>query len=285
MIRVCITAVQNSPQLLECSPRSIVGCVIQASELQLEMSGPLGQCYMVPYFNKHSGQKEAQFQVGYRGFLSLAWRTGRIQTFASHCVYEGDRFHFQYGTDPKLIHVPAMKPDANIEHVYSILLTRGGGKDFEIMSLEQVKRHRERYSKQKSSNSAWETAFDEMARKTLIRKIAKRAPISVQLQKAAVLDEYGEAGIPQGMGLELGALQAADNLPPDNGRHRLGQTEPTIDERQEEELARAIAAGQVDGTELCLSFGVPVLKKLPQYQFEDAMRWVAERTKEAKTDG
>lgn len=203
MIRVAMTAFQRTPALQECSPLSIVAAVIQASELGLELSGPLGQAYIVPYWNKHTGQKEAQFQVGYRGLLDLAYRSGRVASITAHVVCRNDRFRFGYGTRQFLEHLPTMEAPGDVVAVYAVMHLKGGGTDFEVMSVAQVEAHRLRYTKQKSKDSPWETAWEEMAKKTVLRRLAKRAPVSVEVQRAASADEYTEAGVVPLLGVEV----------------------------------------------------------------------------------
>ncbi len=197
MIRVALTAFQRTPALQDCSPISVVGCVVQASELGLELAGPLGQAYMVPYYNKNTKQKEAQFQVGYRGLMDLAYRSGKVQTFNAHCVYANDKFKFSYGTKPLVTHEPTLNDPGDVVAVYAVLNLTGGGFDFEVMSTIQIENHRKKYSKQKDGGdyNPWNTAWEEMAKKTVIRKLAKRAPVSIEVRRAAALDEYGEAAM------------------------------------------------------------------------------------------
>lgn len=198
MIRVAMTAFSRTPQLQECSVVSILGCVIQASELGLELTGPLGQAYMVPRWNKNTRCKEANFQVGYRGLMDLAYRSGRVSSFAAHCVHELDQFDFALGTKPYLRHKPAMKGDrGEVTAVYAVLTMKDGGSDFEVMSMDEIEAHRKKYADD-SSFSPWRTAREEMAKKTVIRKLAKRAPMCVEMQKAAVVDEYADVGIAGG---------------------------------------------------------------------------------------
>lgn len=211
LIRVAITACQRVPKLLECSPISIVGCVMQAAELGLELTGPLGQAYMVPYFNKNTGQNEAQFQVGYRGLVELAHRSGRVDSFPARVVCENDLFEFAYGTKPFVKHIPTMDEPGKVVAVYAVLVLKDGGTDFEVMSAAQINAHRARYSKARGG-SPWDTAWEEMAKKTVIRRLAKRAPVSVELTTAAVLDEYAEASVPQQLGAGVDLLGSPEPM-------------------------------------------------------------------------
>lgn len=250
MIRVAVTAVQRTPSLLECSPLSIVGCVMQAGELGLELSGPLGQAYMVPRWNSKARCKEACFQIGYRGLVALAFRSDRVSFFNAHDVREKDAFDFEYGTRQRLIHKPALGDRGNPIAYYSVFRLKDGAADFEVMSLAEIEAHRDRFSqKPKFGEWVWETSFDEMAKKTPLRRLAKRAPISIELTQAASLDEYGEAGVNQDLARSLG-IQHEDAGPP-LGRQSVRRPQqpldevspptPEHDERAEAEAAQAAA--------------------------------------------
>jgi recombination protein RecT len=222
MIRVATTAFLRSPQLQECVPLSIVSCVIQAAELGLELGGVLGQCYMVPRYNKNIGGKEAVFQIGYRGLIDLAMRSGRVDSMPLRIVYTNDLFSYAYGTKQYIRHTPSDEgpppiqdpslpyPD-NVKAVYCVLNVKGSTRpDFEVMTTAAIESHRKRFAPDsyKGSFSGWKTSWEAMAMKTPCRRLAKRAPVSVEFQKAALLDEYGESGVQQGAMLELGELDA-----------------------------------------------------------------------------
>jgi recombination protein RecT len=200
MIRVALTAMQKTPRLFECDPLSIVGCVMGAAELGLELSGPLGQAYMVPRWNSKIGMQAATLQVGYRGFHQLAFRSGQVRSFPARVVYEKDVFKVRYGSNQWLEHEPCLEAERGpIVAFYAVLNFLKGEPDFEVMSLAQIEAHRDRYCRDKNGkiNEVWVSNFEEMGAKTLIRRLAKRAPLSVELVRAAVLDEYGEAGLEQ----------------------------------------------------------------------------------------
>ena len=79
-----------------------------SAQLGLE-PGTLGYCYLVPYQNKKTGQLEIQFQLGYKGILELVRRSGQVENIEARVVYEKDKFDFEYGLTPKLVHKPALK--------------------------------------------------------------------------------------------------------------------------------------------------------------------------------
>lgn len=236
MIRVAMTAFSRTPQLQECSVISIVGCVIQASELGLELTGPLGQAYMVPRWNKNTRSKEANFQVGYRGLVDLGYRSGRLESFPAHVVYENDLFSFQYGTKPHLKHVPTEGEPGAIRAFYAVINMKGGASDFEVMTVKQIESHRDRYADKQSIEkgySPWVTAFEEMGKKTVVRRLAKRCPMSIEFQKAVAVDEYNEAGVTLGSDNFVMPVQSledriAGQLPANgNGKH----AEPKVEEQ------------------------------------------------------
>lgn len=214
MIRVALSTAQRTPALLECTPLSFLSCVMAAAELGLELSGPLGQAYLIPRKNTRAGTTEATFQIGYRGLIALAFRSGQVGFFNAHEVRANDEFHFEYGTEQRLVHRPALRDRGEIVAFYAVFKLKDGAADFEVMPVEDINRHRDRYSLgAKRSDSPWQTAYEEMAKKTVLRRLSKRAPISIELTQAAAMDEYGEVG--------AATAHAAAMLPPSEGRHSL----------------------------------------------------------------
>jgi len=210
MTRIAITAVQKQPRLLECTALSILGCVIEASQLGLYPDGILGDAYLVPYWNGKNKRMEAQLQPGYRGLINLARRSGQVSAIYSEPVYGVDKFIVELGTEHTIIHVPNYDdPQRGIEKddlgvpiglrgVYAVVKFKDGTSDFEYMPLHRIMDIRNN-SKSKDKDGdvfgPWVSHFEEMARKTPIRRLAKRLPLSPEFQKAAVLDEYVDAGV------------------------------------------------------------------------------------------
>lgn len=187
--RQTLTLFQQDPKLQMCLPISIVTAVLKANELGLDLSPQLGQAWILPYKDK-SGKMLAQFQIGYRGALTLMHRSGRIKHLAPHIVYEKDHFKYQLGLNPTIEHVPAAGDRGKPTHVYVVVLYVNGGFDFEVWTWEQVNEHARTKSKSFNSySSPWKSDFESMARKTLILAIWKRQPIEVELQRYLAMDE------------------------------------------------------------------------------------------------
>jgi recombination protein RecT len=200
MMRVAITAVQKQPKLLECSPLSIVGSIIEASQLGLEPDGILGQAYLVPFWNGKTRQMEAQLQPGYRGLIALARRSNEISTLFSELVFAKDKFKVVKGDSPKLIHEPNYDSEdrGELRGAYAVVLYKDGGKDFEYMPMPELNKIRAgSKAKDKEGNEygPWATHPEQMYLKCPIRRLAKRLPLSPEFQRAAVLDEYVDAGV------------------------------------------------------------------------------------------
>ena len=186
--RMVLSAISTNKQLGVCTPSSFLGAMMSAAQLGLEPNTPLGQAYILPYKNK--GVLEAQFQLGYKGLIDLAYRSGEVEVVQAHIVYENDTFECEYGLEPKLTHVPADKDRGMPIKVYAMFKTKSGGYGFEVMSMDDVKQHASKYSKSYgSSYSPWSTNFEEMAKKTVLKKCLKYAPLKSDFVKGIVQDE------------------------------------------------------------------------------------------------
>ena len=185
--RMVLSAVSTNPKLGSCTPSSFLGAMMSAAQLGLEPNTPLGQAYILPYQNK--GTLEAQFQLGYKGLIDLAYRSGEVEVVQAHIVYENDKFECEYGLEPKLTHIPADSDRGNPIKVYAMFKTKSGGYGFEVMSMDDVRAHAKKYSKAYSSNySPWATNFDEMAKKTVLKKCLKYAPLKSDFVRGIVQD-------------------------------------------------------------------------------------------------
>ncbi len=172
--RITLSALSANPKLKECTPQSFLGAMMTAAQLGLEPNTPLGQAYLIPFRNH--GRMECQFQLGYKGLIDLAYRSGEVSIIQAHAVYENDDFQYELGLDPTLRHVPAKSNRGKPIAYYAMFKTKDGGYGFQVMSMEDVKSHAQQYSKS-YGNGPWQTNFDEMAKKTVLKKVLKYAPL------------------------------------------------------------------------------------------------------------
>ena len=185
--RMVMTALSTNPQLQKCTPESFLGAVMQAAQLGVEPNTPLGQAYLIPYRNK--GRLECQFQLGYKGLLDLAYRSGEISIVDAQAVHENDFFEYEYGLEPKLKFKPQLNDRGPVIAYYAMFKTRNGGYNFLVMSKEDVIAHKDQYSKAAGSGySPWSTNFDSMAKKTVLKQALKYAPLKSDFVKEVATD-------------------------------------------------------------------------------------------------
>ncbi len=184
--RMVLTAITQTPKLAECTPASFIGAMLTAAQLGVEPNTPLGQAYLIPFKNK--GVLQCQFQLGYKGMLDLAHRSGEIKSIEARTVYENDEFVYSLGLEPKLEHKPALTNRGNSIAYYAVIHLITGGYIFEVMSKEDVSTHARRFSKA-FDNGPWKTDFDEMAKKTVLKKALKYAPLKTEFARGIVADE------------------------------------------------------------------------------------------------
>ena len=186
--RMALSAINNTPELMNCTPMSFIAALMNAAQLGLEPNTPLGQAYLIPYKNK--GVLECQFQLGYKGLIDLAYRSGKIQMIQAHVVREYDFFEYQYGLDSKLVHRPGVDQRGEITFIYGLFKLSNGGYGFEVSNKADMDGFAAKYSKSFGGRySPWTENYDDMAKKTVIKRALKYAPVSADFQKALSMDE------------------------------------------------------------------------------------------------
>lgn len=202
LLKVAQIAATTTPALAKCDVASLVGAIGQCAQMGLEPNTVLGHAYLVPFNTKrkdaNGGERwvnSVQVIIGYKGLIDLARRSGQIVSIAAHEVCEHDKFDLVYGLNERLDHTPAMGSRGEIVGFYAIAKLKDGGHAFEFMSRLQVEQIRDgsqgwqqavKYKKQ--AMHPWQAHFTEMGRKTVIRRLAKFLPLSIEFQTAAVLD-------------------------------------------------------------------------------------------------
>ena len=194
--RITLSALSANAKLAETTPQSFLGAMMTAAQLGLEPNTPLGQAYLIPYRNH--GVMECQFQLGYKGLIDLAYRSGEVSTIQAHVVYENDEFEYELGLDPKLRHVPAKSDRGDPVFFYAVFRTKDGGYGFDVMSVDDVRAHAKKYSKA-YSNGPWQTNFEEMAKKTVLKRVLKYAPLKTDFVRGLSADETIKTQISEDM--------------------------------------------------------------------------------------
>ena len=186
--QLAVSAYNSEPKLADCSTISVLSCVMKCAALGLEPSAVdgLGRAYILPFFNRKVNGLEATFILGYKGMIDLARRSGKIKSISARAVYEGDEFHYAYGLNEDLYHVP-MHRSKNLIYTYCVAHFTDGGHYFCVLSREDIEAAR---STSKAGKSGpWVTNYDAMAIKTAIRRAFPYLPVSIVAQEAAASDE------------------------------------------------------------------------------------------------
>jgi recombination protein RecT len=224
-----ISATKATPSLMQCEPESIISSAVIAATLDLPIQPSLGFAWMVPY------GKKASFQIGFKGLVQLAMRTGQYKTINTTEVYEGElmgenRFTGEYEFNPK-----GKRSDTIVGYMAYFRLLNGYEKTL-YWSKEKVEFHAKRFSKTFGSNSGvWATDFDSMAMKTVLKALlSKYGILSVEMQTAVISD--------QAIINEDGKIEYVDNehtVITDDGLHI--NTNPTKETKSESIAQKARA--------------------------------------------
>lgn len=218
LARIALTEIRKNPKLAQCDQTSFLGAIMQLAALGLEPGGALGHAYLIPFDKRGklaNGQwgvvgTEVQLILGYRGMLDLARRSGQILSLEARAVYAADQFEVELGLDSKIVHRPnwTATDRGELTFVYAVAKLKDGGVQFDVMSRADIERVRnesqgfkaavsaaEKYKK--DPTSTWHDHFEPMALKTVIRRLFKYLPVSIEIQRAVGLDEQADAGVPQ----------------------------------------------------------------------------------------
>lgn len=191
--RMFITQVRKNPRLSACDPISVMGSIVYIAQLGIEPE----RAYLVPF------KADCNVIVDYRGLCDLVRRHPDVRDVYAHAVYSNDEFHIEAGSSPKVIHNIANPFDRGTVLGYYAcgIMADGSVRIAEPMSVRQIEEHREKHVKKDKYgrfSEAWESSFDEMAKKTLLRKICKTMPQSSEVAQAQVLETLVADGEPQG---------------------------------------------------------------------------------------
>ena len=184
ILQMAATTISRNPNIAKCSPTSLLGAVMQASILGFPPVDSLGYCYFVPY------GKDVQFQIGYKGYIELARRSGKIKMVYAEVVREGDEFTAKFGLNPSLEHKPKFDNSKPFTHVYAVCHFYDGGYNFVVLSKKDVERLRMRSPMQKGApTGAWATDYEAMARAKALKQLSKYLPLNIDQVEAIATDE------------------------------------------------------------------------------------------------
>lgn len=179
-----VSATKSTPKLLECNPNSIIQSAVLAATLNLPIQSNLGFAYIVPY------KGQAQFQMGYKGYIQLALRTNQYKNINATVIYEGELIKHDRITGEVIIDQSKAISKKIVGYCAYFKLISGFEK-YLYLPKEDVEEHGKKYSQSYSSQfGRWQLDFDAMALKTVIKMLlSKYGILSVEMQKAVIGDQ------------------------------------------------------------------------------------------------
>ena len=183
-LRIVRTLARKNPRIQECDGASVVGAAMQAAQLGLSPGSDLGECFIVPTWSPERHQSVAEFVLGYKGIIKLAFQSDFVADICSMPVRENDEFDMCQGSGEYryLMHKPLRTGETGRGQAigyWALVNYTTGGCFFDYLSVEEINTIRYRFSKN-PDHGPWKTDFDSMARKTVIKHIRAHLPLSAE---------------------------------------------------------------------------------------------------------
>ncbi|WP_367293860.1 recombinase RecT [Lactococcus lactis] len=234
LVTSALTAIANNYQLKDATPVSVLTALMKAAALNLTVDPNLGFAYLVPYKRnfKENGQwvnvTEAQLQIGYKGLVQLALRSGQIRSVNTGTIYESEfkgynKITGEFTIDETII------PDEDKDEVagyFAYVQLVNGGEVKQFSRKKQIEHFAKKYSKAYSydldnnkKSSPWSTEFNAMAEKTVLKQVLKFVPMSLEMQEAVSVDENDmkwAKRVDEETGLEIPDQQQIENFDKDD---------------------------------------------------------------------
>lgn len=224
LVRDAFSMLRASSMLGQCNRLTVLGGLMNIAQLGLRPA-VLGQAWLVPFFNRKAGPKnaegrprgehQAQLVIGYRGYVELAHRSPIVAGMVARTVYEHDEFDVQLGTDDRIIHRPLMDGDRGKPVAfYAVGKFANGGYTFRWMTKREMDSHRDRFAAN-PNKGPWRDHYEAMSEKTMARQVAKYMPQSTDLAYGLAVDESVRTDIDPGRAPHE-AAEFIDGVPVDD---------------------------------------------------------------------
>lgn len=184
MARIAITAMNKTPLLKQCTPASFFGAMLTLSQFGLEPNSR--DAHLIPYRNNKAGTVECQLIVDYKGYVKLILQSGTVSNLHADVVCENDDFEYDQGVIIKH-KIDFRKPRGAMYAVYATATFKDGMKKSEVMSKSEIEEIRQG-SKAKDSGP-WKNHWNEMAKKSAVRRLQKWLPISSEIAHLSELED------------------------------------------------------------------------------------------------
>ena len=244
LLKVALSATARTPTLLSCTPQSILLAVMQSAELGLEVGGLLGEAYFVPF------KGSVQLIVGYKGLIKLARNSGMLKTIEARVVRQNDVFEIEFGLENKLVHKPCLAGDpGEMVCVYAIARYKDDAYQVEVMTRAEVEAIRSR--SKASEDGPWKTDYEEMAKKTVLRRLLKTGPLSPEANRALEHEAAVEQNVASPV-IDVSILESAEEQQVDRGdalaaklNAKNGKTKPPTPEPAHSQVSVVTEDGEV----------------------------------------
>lgn len=183
-LRVAVTALQQRPALLSADRNSLFASIVTAAQLGLLPDEQLGECYFVPFKGK------VQLIAGYRGLIKLA-RQGDIGHVEAELIYSNDDVLYELGDESRFTVKVNWQDRGNIVAAYAVAKFRDGGLCARVVMMKH-EIDAIRAKSQAANGPAWSDSYSEMARKTVLRRLAKFLPLTTEAQRGFKISELAE---------------------------------------------------------------------------------------------
>lgn len=227
ILNAVMNSVRKNPKLLNCTTGSMLSAIMCCAETGLVPDNPLQLCHLVPF------KGQVVWIPGFRGLVELARRSGEIGDVDSDIACENDEFYYERGLNQNIIHKPNLHDRGDMTHVYAIMwfLDNRIRAKFEVMTVSEVNAIRD--ASPGRDNDPWRKHYGQQARKTVLKRLMKAAPLSPQLALAINQDNLAEAGE------ELDLHEAVQELRDDVASMRI----PATDKLAEDLKKTAVESG------------------------------------------
>jgi recombination protein RecT len=182
-VRVALTAMTRTPKLAQCEQASFFQCLLTLSQLGLEPDGR--RAHLIPFENRKRGCVECQLIVDYKGLAELAMRSGAVSNLHADIVCDKDEFDYDRG-ELKKHRINFREPRGEIYAAYAICRFKDGSEKCDVMTKHEIDAVRSR--SRSGNNGPWVTDYNEMAKKTVFRRLSKWLPLSPEYRDALDAD-------------------------------------------------------------------------------------------------
>jgi recombination protein RecT len=193
--KVLIVEASRTPEIMECSTRSVAESIMLSAQLGLEPGGTLGHIYFIPFKDKRRRETTCTPIIGYKGYLELARRSGQVARLDARVVYEGEPFKVSAGLKPDIQHTirgDVDRSDNKLIAAYAVAILKDGSEYFEVMWRSEIDTTKSRSKGAHSDRSPWSTDYARMARKTAIRALFNGGCVPMSFEIATAVDLDGD---------------------------------------------------------------------------------------------